>query len=1140
MAASKAEAHLPAMFQLSDRQILVDDAAADAAMLSEAWTLIRASIKESGWKAGRSLMQRFANISVADCEQLQAAVRISRRASLFPRCASPQVTACRLHVNGFTDSSSIQRLAPSASSAVVAVLSLHQQWAANWAGELAFYEDGAPAHPRGGSAMSFLPRPGRVVLFNSTAPHAFQPPARYAQPSQQPPPPTADASRSLARNLAFPAEMGVAQHLEMRFACHDTDHQTATRGGSPSSLPPRTPRLLPPEKAGMLHGGLHWKPLARGGARLAYGPHEQVLLFDNAWPESLHAELVSLAARVLQLPRRRERADGLSLRYHDAIHMEHEEASEIFSRLRLGERLQTSLGDASAGGARAGDARASEAACGTLTLVRAYWNVQGFTDMNEPHQDAQAVQADSEAITALLYPHATWQQEWAGQTVFMTPSLHDVLFQASPLPRRLLLFSGTIPHFARPATHEARPFRRDQAEAEPGADLASAAANSAGPAAAAAIPSTEEIHARLSLAFKLTCERSVGTWPSDGAASSGAASSGNTMAGDGSLPVACGVRCSSEAIGQMTSYSISEAVPLDAALLDAASSEATSDAASDVQAAPSIGASGDQSTAPAAALASYAAFDRLLAPAIEMTIDEISALRTPPVSPIVIRGSSGSPQGVLGGGDGASSSGLLSADAYRAWQVPTLLSLAESAQYRVQLIEKEASPEFVHHRDTLRYRGASPSVAKHTERVVSLRDALQIVSRQPPLSSSFAYLSTDMSDMPPAIAAPLQEMLPFVCPDYLAPSAPLRPVPLPVAAPDGAAAAAAETTNASEEEATRGDVGPCDGLKSNIWVGQPSTSTALHYDFEENVFIQAQGEKTFTLLTPAAAANVELHPRWHGSRRQAQRPLPELLASLQPPLQLPPGGTPSSASAGSESASSAGAGSARDEQSAPPPGAWRAHLRAGDALLIPAMVFHHVRSEKLISVGVNVWTNGPALRAWEAITNKSDWAALMSLPAGPGSSSSGGPILGALRRFDALASKFVALVGTPPHSLAARARHLVATRYATPWVSTLGLDGSQADQITALCAKAMRLEGPAAARPEQASHGQLSPWQRQVLEQMGAALLEVDDTTGARSLILDEWVEAWALWCVGTAAVGPGFGPAAVGPFLSSCFAERT
>ena len=126
-----------------------------------------------------------------------------------------------------------------------------------------------------------------------------------------------------------------------------------------------------------------------------------------------------------------------------------------------------------------------------------------------------------------VYPHARWEPEWAGHTVFLTPALDDVLYQAAPLPRRLLLFSGTIPHFARPATHAARPFAA-QAAASPVASADEAVEADAHWARA---------HARVSLAFKLTCERSAER-----------AQRSSPRRG------ACGSRCSSEAMGEATSF----------------------------------------------------------------------------------------------------------------------------------------------------------------------------------------------------------------------------------------------------------------------------------------------------------------------------------------------------------------------------------------------------------------------------------------------------------------------------------------------------------------------------------------------------------------------------------------------------------
>lgn len=489
----------PILFDISERwSVLVDDAALDDEVLSATWEVLQASLKQGGWEA-HGLMGHVAPIAAAECARMEITDKLRLHAAAFARCAAPSTASCRYLTNGFADSALPASAAHEPQPGLVALAFLHEQWAANWAGEVAFSEDrqGRRSHPEGGG-LAFLPRPGRALLFDAEATYRWNPPTRYAQQARM-------LKQQPARRLSFPAESGVAHLLEIVFACEQPIPPTSPpRPPPPTPLPPRLP-------LGHLRGGERWTPLRTGGARLAFSGSEQLLLFDRAWSEEAHARLVERSKAAIWAPRRRERSDGSSSRYHDAIPLgSFEDATAIFDELRLSSIISTSLG------------------CDHLALGRGYWNIQSFVDMNEPHQDADEVNLAAEAVTALVYPHARWEPEWAGHTVFLTPGLDDVLFQAAPLPRRLVLFSGTIPHFARPATHAAHPF------------VEAHAATSAAHGADAATSSTDwaRTHARVSLAFKLTCERR-----SEPAQRPAAPHVGS-----------CGSRCSSEAMGEATSF----------------------------------------------------------------------------------------------------------------------------------------------------------------------------------------------------------------------------------------------------------------------------------------------------------------------------------------------------------------------------------------------------------------------------------------------------------------------------------------------------------------------------------------------------------------------------------------------------------
>ena len=85
-------------------------------------------------------------------------------------------------------------------------------------------------------------------------------------------------------------------------------------------------------------------------------------------------------------------------------------------------------------------------------------------------------------LTAPL-PDVQWDASWAGGTALLAPDLHDAPWLVSPRPRRLLLFSSTIPHYARAPSASARPFA----------------------------PPHEKLHRRHSLVFKVQCKRSATT-----------------------------------------------------------------------------------------------------------------------------------------------------------------------------------------------------------------------------------------------------------------------------------------------------------------------------------------------------------------------------------------------------------------------------------------------------------------------------------------------------------------------------------------------------------------------------------------------------------------------------------------------------
>ncbi|THD60437.1 2OG-Fe(II) oxygenase [Phenylobacterium sp.] len=53
-------------------------------------------------------------------------------------------------------------------------------------------------------------------------------------------------------------------------------------------------------------------------------------------------------------------------------------------------------------------------------------------------------------LTAIYYPHPAWEPDFAGETLLFNASGDEIVAAIYPKPNRLAIFSGTIPHVARP------------------------------------------------------------------------------------------------------------------------------------------------------------------------------------------------------------------------------------------------------------------------------------------------------------------------------------------------------------------------------------------------------------------------------------------------------------------------------------------------------------------------------------------------------------------------------------------------------------------------------------------------------------------------------------------------------------------
>ena len=287
----------------------------------------------------------------------------------------------------------------------------------------------------------------------------------------------------------------------------------------------------------------------------------------------------------------------------------------------------------------------------------------------------------------------------------------------------------------------------------------------------------------------------------------------------------------------------------------------------------------------------------------------------------------------------------------------------------MKLQSQEASASFLYHRESLGGVEVS-STARQNKSVVSLREATELLWPPPPRAGSHHhYLSARVDDLPPALVeAPLRDLLPDSC------------------LPDTRLRRCCGVGGAEVEEA-----GPCRDLSALMWFGSDGVRATVHYDGTANLYLQADGRKRFTLLPPNAARALRLHPRWHGSSRQAQQT--ELGAVDWAAHGIAP---------------------------------LEATLGPGDVLYMPAFWFHQVESVG-DSVAVNLWTASFARDVWGFVAGGDDperWPLLAPCRDGGG----GAAVLRCVGERTAQLLGLVEPAGG--RALRARADALLASRYA--------------------------------------------------------------------------------------------------------------
>ena len=121
----------------------------------------------------------------------------------------------------------------------------------------------------------------------------------------------------------------------------------------------------------------------------------------------------------------------------------------------------------------------------------------------------------------------------------------------------------------------------------------------------------------------------------------------------------------------------------------------------------------------------------------------------------------------------------------------------------------------------------------------------------------------------------------------------------------------------------------------NVWVGGGDVSSFNHYDSSYNAFVQIVGTKRWLLTSPQIAERLEPHSFLHPHFRRTQRHPDELMNAIDTGA----GGT-------SNSEGTSGGWLA-------PPGVREIMLHAGQVLLLPPFLFHHVTATSDVSLAYN-------------------------------------------------------------------------------------------------------------------------------------------------------------------------------------------
>ncbi len=277
-------------------------------------------------------------------------------------------------------------------------------------------------------------------------------------------------------------------------------------------------------------------------------------------------------------------------------------------------------------------------------------------------------------------------------------------------------------------------------------------------------------------------------------------------------------------------------------------------------------------------------------------------------------------------------------------------------------------------------------------------------------------------------------------------------------------------------------------------------SATTHYDLPHNIILLASGRKRFTLLPPSAHDKLQLHPRWHGSQRQAQVHLPHVLSEVNEEVVV-------------------------------------VTLQSGDALYIPPLWFHFVETLSS-SVSVNFWTDSFFLDSWVFLTDRRRWSDRFF-----GNLKSPLNVASLLQTARAIISMLIESLEMKG-ALDDVAIELLKQRYASDDAASSAWDikvwDSTMKTFDPLDAHKRRSAVSTSCRAHKEPNG---------FNKLGtAALVEIQEYAnllntfddGVRKLLLMEWVDEFSVWVLGDAASSNDLelGDACVGVFWESCLVE--